>query len=515
MLEALELLVLAVAPWPLYRALTIASFRRFYRCFAVYTVTLLLLYAATVVSLAVFLPSLLHVATALALTGLAAERWRARSAYGKARRLPPGSLSLVPRGPRLDHRFYLKQARRHGPVFKISLFFKPTVCIVGAGLGHQLLQSRGAALRAPAARFSQFIPLGFLRYMEGSTHTHYRKILGSGFAPAVLENCDGGIRSDVRAALADLARSGARAGDGGISPRAALHDMLLVILLRLFFGLPAHDSAGWRFRQLYESINVRKAICRSARKEKAVAAEIVRLVRQQIAVYDKHVLEGRTSPSCVLARIRRQHPDALADETVLLNLVYMVQVARSDMTGLLMWILKMLGDHPEYLRQVRDQLDAGCLDETAPLHQLAALIVKETLRLEQSEFLSREATADIDFNGFTIPRGWLVRICIREGHRDPALFADPERFDPQRFVAHGSGMNGYSPLGMLGHSCIGAQIVSQVGQIFVFELARGFDLTLVADGPREFGADHWTPGSTFRINLQTRTRTRLTEDRVA
>ena len=35
MLEALELLVLAAAPWPLYRALTLASFRRHYARFAV------------------------------------------------------------------------------------------------------------------------------------------------------------------------------------------------------------------------------------------------------------------------------------------------------------------------------------------------------------------------------------------------------------------------------------------------------------------------------------------------
>jgi hypothetical protein len=41
MLEGVELLVLAVAPWPLYRALTIASFRRHYARFAVGILVLL------------------------------------------------------------------------------------------------------------------------------------------------------------------------------------------------------------------------------------------------------------------------------------------------------------------------------------------------------------------------------------------------------------------------------------------------------------------------------------------
>lgn len=499
MLEALELLVLAAAPWPLYRALAIPHFRRFYTCFAICTLILLLLYAVAVVSLALYLPSLLPVATMLALAGLAAERWRARSDYGKARKLPPGSLALVPRLPWLDHRFYLKQARRHGPVFKFSLYFKPMACIVGADLGHDLLQSHGDALRAPPVRFNRIIPGGFLRYMEGSTHAHYRRILQNGFAPSVLEQCDDYTRTRVRAALAGMARSG-----GGIGPRSPLSEMFLVILLHLFFGVSDDSGAFGRLRKLYERIDVRKAACSSVKKEQEIAVEITRLIRQQVELLEKQSPGGETPPSCVLVKILRDDPAALVDETILLNLVYMVQVGRNDMTGLLMWILKKLADHPEFIRQLRDQIGPVGDHEAVVRAELAELIVKETLRLEQSEFLSRKASADIHFKGFTIPRGWLVRICVREGHRDPDRFRDPERFDPHRFEGHGHRTRAYSPLGMLGHSCLGAQIVSHVGRTFVTELARGFDLRVVSDGPREFGVAHWTPSSAFRINLQAR-----------
>lgn len=497
MLEALELLVLAAAPWPLYRALTLASFRRHYARFVVGILVLLTLHAAVAVSLALFLPGLLHGAALLALAGLAAERWRARSDYGKAKGLPPGSLALVPAAPRRDHRFYLEQSRRHGPIFKVSLHFRPMVCIVGAGLGSELLQSHAAALRAPEPRYSRNIPGGFLRYMEGGTHRHYRRILQTGLAPAVLEDGEAETRRQVRATLAAMAR------DGGSSPRPALSDMLLAILLRLFFGTAEGGGTGRRLMQLYGSIDVRKTARRSARTEKAVAGEIARLARRQIEDAAQQARQGETPPACILASIAQHHPEALADDTMLLNLVYMVQVARTDMTGLLMWILKQLGDHPETLGQLRHQL--GRDPAAAPPPRLAELIVKETLRLEQSEFLSREAVADIDFKGFRIPRGWLVRVCIREGHRDPARFAEPERFDPHRFLAQSYGPREYSPLGMLGHACIGAQIVSRIGQIFVTELARSFDLAIVADGPREFGVDHWTPSSTFRIALRPRT----------
>ena len=52
-------------------------------------------------------------------------------------------------------------------------------------------------------------------------------------------------------------------------------------------------------------------------------------------------------------------------------------------------------------------------------------IVQETLRLEQSESRYRRATADLELDGFRIPKDWLVRMCIRESHQDESVF--PER----------------------------------------------------------------------------------------
>ena len=65
----------------------------------------------------------------------------------------------------------------------------------------------------------------------------------------------------------------------------------------------------------------------------------------------------------------------------------------------------------------------------------ATAFVMETLRLEQSEFLYRRVVAPIDIDGRTIPAGWILRLCVNEAHRDPAVFPDPDRFDPRRFLA--------------------------------------------------------------------------------
>jgi cytochrome P450 len=76
-------------------------------------------------------------------------------------------------------------------------------------------------------------------------------------------------------------------------------------------------------------------------------------------------------------------------------------------------------------------------------------VALETLRMIPPIFGSfRRAMEDIEFDGYVIPKGWQVFWASSVTHMDPAIFKDPERFDPSRFesaappyafVAFGSG----------------------------------------------------------------------------
>ena len=405
LLKAVELAVLALAPWPFYRALAIPSFKRFYLCFAVSVGVILVTYAVTIIVIALVLPALLHLIALLALAVLLLERLRARESYGQGRRLPPGSLALVPRTPWVDHRFYLKRAAQHGPVFKTSLFFRPMVCVVGADLGYALLQEHGDALRAPPVRFNRFIPRGFLRYMEGEDHLRYRKLFQLGIAPAVLKSSASAIESQVREALKRIADVSAPRGDQGINPRAAIREMMLSILLRLFFGITEDNERSRRLSELYERIDVRKAACGSAKSEIRVAREIAATIKQQADSLLNSSAEDKPATASFLAEILRRDPNTAEDDCVLLNLVYMVQVARGDMTGLLMWVLKKMSDNHEVVDELRDISSNPSEASQSAASELSAAIVKETLRLDQSEFLYRKAQDEIRFKGFVIPWG--------------------------------------------------------------------------------------------------------------
>ena len=81
---------------------------------------------------------------------------------------------------------------------------------------------------------------------------------------------------------------------------------------------------------------------------------------------------------------------------------------------------------------------------------LLANAVEESLRLEPAAaIVDRYATADVELAGAPIGRGELVRVSIAGANRDPAVFADPDRFDVRRSNARRHVAFAHGP-----HACI-------------------------------------------------------------
>jgi cytochrome P450 len=81
-----------------------------------------------------------------------------------------------------------------------------------------------------------------------------------------------------------------------------------------------------------------------------------------------------------------------------------------------------------YLLKERERADSARADSAA----LGAAI-DESLRLEPAAaVVDRYATADVVLGEAEIARGDLVRLSITAANRDPAVFADPDVFDPGR-----------------------------------------------------------------------------------
>jgi cytochrome P450 len=80
--------------------------------------------------------------------------------------------------------------------------------------------------------------------------------------------------------------------------------------------------------------------------------------------------------------------------------------------------------------------------------------VEESLRLEPAAaIVDRYATTDIELAGAPIRRGDLVRVSIAAANRDPAVFANPDRFDVRRHNARRHIAFARGP-----HACIGMHL---------------------------------------------------------
>lgn len=482
-----QALVLGLVILPLVRLSASTGFRRRLGALHAVAITLVLLVTVYLVSLIVLLilaPLVLRYVFLGACGVFLVLVVRAHPAYGCARGLPPGSLALLPVGPWVDPDYYAKQAARYGPIFKVSDLYRPCVCLIGIAPARELFSQYADALRVPAFPFNRFIPNGFLRFTDSARHRAYRSMFQQAFAPAILRTAEPFIRETIHSGLEQMGRASIESSNG-VHPKAYIEQIVLVVLVRLFFGIVPETDSLRQFEQLLHVVALRRAARTSDAAVKQALSEMLSLI--QITV-------SRSPETCsFVAELARANPAGWDEQSILLNLVYMFQVGYADLSGLLHWLCKMLSDYPAWAMQVRTEIQGN---------DLATRIVFETLRLQQSEFLIRQTTREIQFKNFVIPRGWFVRMCIKESHHASAAFESPKSFNPDRFLARRYTRAEFMPFGAFDKTCLGEHLTLSVGRTFVLELARRFEWHVVQDGPQEFSGFHWQPSSKFRISIQ-------------
>jgi cytochrome P450 len=510
-----EVCALAGMVWPLWRLCAARPVWLAYPRLAGAVTIGLLGYVLVLLELAFRAPVILRGLAALGGVLWIALAWRARPAHGSAQNWPPGSLAISPADAVLDHLFFLKLAARYGPIFKTMYLLQPMVCVLGLQRGRDLLERYDHALISPALPFSQSIERGFIRYMKRADHDRYRPVIQSALAQDILRGNEEFITQHVRQTLTQMAANRGSAPTS-IRPEPHVRNMLMAISLKLFFGMePGPESARLvsKYDQLHHGAMATRSIFGSAADIRGMAAishqklaqileEIMAIIRNPSSASGSN---GQAAgPGCFWRAVLRDNPEVARDPTVLANLVFIVQTSVSDLTGLFMWILKMLGDNPQWV--VRMQEESLCKSEpSGPFqNELPTRVVLETLRLEQSEYVVRKTVQEIRLNGYVIPKGWLMRICVRESHRSADIFEHPDRFDPDRFLAREFSGAEYAPFGIFRATCLGASLTMTLGRIFISVLARDFNWKVVRDGPREFRAFHWRPSSKFRIDLASR-----------
>ena len=343
-----ELAIFGAAIWPLMRIWANYGFWQKLRVFPEVALAIVSALAAYLLTLAFvwrYIPGALPIA-ALLVCGAMGYAWRrARPSYGGARGLPPGSLALVPIAPWNDYLFYQKQAERYGPVFKMSNFTTPMVCVVGLKQAKELLRTYDEDLSVPPLPFNRFIPHGFLRYMDAEVHRGYAAIFHAAFSRIVIEECEPYAARAVRHELSTMAKACAKNPAFGAHPEENIRRLLFVVFARMFFGLTPDAGHFERMQVLYQVIDYRN-------RWRSPDFRVVRALNELVAIVEEI---GLKVSGCFLAEALRVKPTVLRDRTFVMNLVYMMSTALIDVAGLIQWVVKKLSEHPEWAARLREK----------------------------------------------------------------------------------------------------------------------------------------------------------------
>jgi len=241
----------------------------------------------------------------------------------------------------------------------------------------------------------------------------------------------------------------------------------LDILLPAWLPAP-QDFARWRFRRRWLGLIDEIVAARQARAKPGMPRDLLDLMASDPET-------GRPVP---------RH--RLADQVAT-----MIAAGHATTAVALFWSFYLLAAAPSV--QQRIAAEAGPLDlgpEGAPdsLPQLTytRAVVQEALRLYPPAYgIFRVARTADEADGVPIPKGAIVMIAPWLLHRHRRLWADPDVFDPGRFLpgAPPPDRFAYLPFGTGPRVCIGAQFALTEATLVLARLVRQFEIARADDRP--------------------------------
>ncbi|MCX5208882.1 cytochrome P450 [Kitasatospora sp. NBC_00240] len=158
------------------------------------------------------------------------------------------------------------------------------------------------------------------------------------------------------------------------------------------------------------------------------------------------------------------------------ELVTLLVAGHETTATTLTWLYLLLDRHPE----ARERALAAGGEGSPERREAVQALVSETLRLYPSAWvLPRYATADDVLAGHRVEAGTDLLVCPYLTHRDPALWPEPERFDPRRFTVPGlrpAVPGSYLPFGLGPRACLGLQFALRESTVLLEHLLPAYTL---------------------------------------
>ncbi len=313
--------------------------------------------------------------------------------------------------------------------------------------------------REPVDVFEPFNLLHRNQMMENEppNHTRLRRKVSGAFGRGHVERMLPRVREIGAGLLGEV--------EGAVFDALADYaEPLPVLVIAELLGTPPHDFAllrGWSQAIV--------AMYEPSPSDDVQAAALV--ASEEFAGYLRALIAARRRRlrGDLLSDLLRtqQEPDGLTDDEVLASAILLLNAGHEASVNVFgNGLVALLDDPARWQRLAEGEFDI-------------ALVVEEMLRYDSAlQMFERTATARVELGDVAVAPGERVAVLLGAANRDPAVFAEPDRFDPGRrpnpHLAFGAGL----------HFCVGAPLARMELAASLGLLAETHPVLALAGNPR-------------------------------
>ena len=386
--------------------------------------------------------------------------------------------------------FGYSAARRatYGPIYGINALGLRVVVASGADAADEILRNRDRAF-ANGPAWSYFIGPFFnrgLMLLDFDEHRHHRLLMQQVFSNTALK----GYMQEMSPMILDRMQ---RFPTGKVLLANEFKALTLDVALEVFLGVELpRDEADRLNTAFIETVRAGVALVRKpvpgGRWRKGLRSRRVLEEFFSSAIADKRARETPDLFS-VLCHAETEEGQRFTDDDVVNHMIFVLMAAHDTSTITMTQMAYRLARHPEWQQRARDESDGlpselG-YDDLGSL-SILDLVMKESLRLcPPVPSQPRAAIADTRIGDFFIPEGTMVSISQLTNHRDPEIYSEPDRFDPERFAPDRAEDKqhrmAWAPFGGGVHKCIGLFFWQMEIKTIMHQLLRGYEWSVSAD----------------------------------
>lgn len=280
-------------------------------------------------------------------------------------------------------------------------------------------------------------------FVDPPDHTRLRGLVHKAFTPRMIEN----LRPRIQAISQDLIDQMGTHGQADLIDHFAFP--LPIIVIAELLGIPTEERdqfRAWTKAMLF-----------------GPTAEIAGTAALEFMMYCHHLFDQRRDDpkeDLITGLLDAEENGQKLTQEELMGMVFLLLVAGHETT------VNLIGNGTLALIQHRDQFD-----KLRAHPERIDNAIEEMLRYNGPVECStnRWAFSDVELGGRTLQMGDVVLASLVAANRDPAVFADPDRFDIER-----EGLNKHIAFGNGIHYCLGAPLARLEGQIAINALVQQF-----------------------------------------